>query len=59
MWYYMIQGNNSQVLHKSTAAYRTERAAKLAGQKLALYLAPTLGIVLTLHAGREEATLSS
>jgi len=51
MWYYVIHGNNSQLLERSKTEYSTEQEAIAAGGKRAARLARLIGVVLSVQAG--------
>jgi hypothetical protein len=53
MWYFVIYGNNSQLLvPPSETRYNTEQEAIKAGGELAKKLAPQLGLIPSVHEGR-------
>jgi hypothetical protein len=57
MWYYVIYGNNSQLLvPPSEVRYNTEQEAIAAGGELANKVAPMLGLIPSVHAGRTGNT---
>jgi len=51
MWFFVIYGNNSQLLVRETG-YQTEGEALADGGELAKKLAPRLGLILSVHPGR-------
>lgn len=53
MWYYVIHGNDSQLLHRSKAEYVTKEEALAAGKERMPDLAP-LGVILSLQAGQQR-----
>ena len=51
MWYYVIHGNNSQLLERSKEEYGTEQEAIAAGGERAASLARLIGVIPSVQAG--------